>query len=158
MANTVRIAEMMEANGFKNVRFPSEYMGNRFEVVGEAKIGLQKMTTLVRAVDCLDQKAAEGVTREYLSMHNKKSSMLFGTFFLYCLVADKVEAEPMTAMLDKIAAETNKLSDNFRAGGGHLVVADMASNRIIAKRTSEGFVRYERKMVEIITQTMNKVE
>lgn len=142
----------MEANGFKNVRLSSEYEGIQFQIVGEAKIGLQKMTTVVRVVGALDADAAKRISDEYLQMHKKKSSYVFGTFFLYCLIADRMDAQPSEWLLEKVGRGTHGLKDSLGAGGGHMLIADASTGAILVMKTKEGQVRYERKMMEIIKQ------
>ncbi len=146
----------MEDNGFKNVKLSSEFDGVRFQVVGEAKIGLQKMPTVLRIIDILDDDAAKRTADEFLLLHKKKSSYVFGTFFLYCLISERMDRGPSEWLLRTVGEGSHGLKDNLGAGGGHLIIADASTGMVITMKTKEGPVRYERKMIEIISQAIGK--
>jgi len=145
-----KIAQMMESSGFKNVRMSSEYEGVQFQIVGEATIGLQKLTTIVRVVNALDDATAQRIAQEFLGLHEKKSSYVFGTFFLYCLITERMDEQPTSWLIETIGKGTHGLKDTLGAGGGHMIVADAASGNLTVMKTREGIVKYERRMVDIL--------
>ena len=147
-----KIAQLMEASGFKNVSMSSEYEGIQFQIVGEAKIGLQKMTTVVRVVDALDENAARRLADEFLQLHKRKSSYVFGTFFLYCLLTVRRDAQASELLLDTIYKGTHGIKDELGGGGGHFLIADQDTGWLFIIHTKEGVVKYERKMADVLLQ------
>jgi len=145
-----RIAKMMESRGFRNVRLSAEYEGVQFQIVADARIGLQKMTTVIRVVDELDGVSAERIADEFLRLHKVKSSYIFGTFFLYCLITERRYVRSSSWLLDAIHKGTHGSKDTYGAGGGHMIVADVASGGLWIKETKEGVTRFERRMIDIL--------
>jgi hypothetical protein len=152
MVDLLKIAQLMEASGFKNVRQSSEYEGVRFQIIGDAKIGLQKMTTVVRIIRDLDENSAKVIADEFLQIHKKKSSYVFGTFFLYCLIVERMEAQPSQWLLETVGKGAHGLKDTLGAGGGHMIVADESTGTILTMKTREGTVRFERRMVAVLSE------
>lgn len=148
-----RFAQIMESRGFKNVRMSSEYEGIQFHIVGSAKIGLQKMAILVRVISSLDAYSAERIEQEFLELHTKKSSYVFGTFFLYCLITERMDEQAASWLLDAAYRGTHGLKDTLGGGGGHMMIADARSRRLLVLRTDEGVTRDERRLVEILEET-----
>ncbi len=147
-----KVARMMEDNGFKNVNSPSEYEGILFQIVGEAKIGLQKMITVVRVVGALDENSAKRVADEFLQMHKRKSSYGSGNLFLYCLLTERKDAQASEWLLDTIYNGTHNPDHTVGAAGGRFLIADADSGWLYMNHTKEGVVKCERKMIEILLQ------
>lgn len=147
-----KIAQLMEASGFKNVTMSSEFGGIQFQVVGEAKIGLQKMPTLVRVVDVLDELAAKRVAEEFVQMHKKKHSYVFGTFFLYCLLSGKKDQQATDWLIDTLLKETHGIKDTLGGGGGHFLIADEDSGWGFILESKEGVVRFEKRMIDVLVK------
>lgn len=146
-----KIAQLMEANGFKRVSLSSEFEGIQFQIVGEAKIGLQKMTTLVRAVPVLDASASKRVVEEFTMMHRKRHSYIFGTFFLYCLLCGSRDQQATDWLIDTLHKETHSIKDTLGGGGGHLLIADEDTSWIFIL-SKEGVTRSERKMTSVLLE------
>jgi len=147
-----KIAQLMETSGFKNVSTSSEYEGILFQIVGEAKIGLQKMTTVVRVVGALDENAAKRVADEFLQLHKRKSSYASGNFFLYCLLTGRKDAQASEWLLDAIYNGTHNPDHTAGAAGGRFLIADADSGWLYMNDTKEGMVKYEKKMIEVLLQ------
>jgi hypothetical protein len=149
----VKVAHLMETNGFKKVTLSSEFEGILFQIVGEGTIGLQKMPVLVRLVPVLDEQTAERVSEEFIQMHKKKQSYLFGHFFLYCLLAGKVEQKAAEWLIDTIRREkTQSVKTSLGAGGGHFIMADEEAGRGFIMQSNEMDFTSDRKMVEILCE------
>lgn len=150
MVDLRRIVQMMESRGFRNVRMSADYEGVQFQIVADAKIGLQRMTTVVRVVDELDVVAAERIADEFLGLHKMRSSYVFGTFFLYCLITERKYMRSSSWLLDTVHNGTHGSKDTYGAGGGHMIVVDVASGGFSVKETKEGITRFERRMLDIL--------
>ena len=147
----VMIAHLMETNGFKKVTLSSEFEGVFFQIVGEGTIGLQKMPTLVRLVPVLDEQAAKRVSEEFIQIHKKKQSYLFGHFFLYCLLAGKVEQKAADWLIGTIRREkTHGVKTSLGAGGGHFLMADEDTGRGFIMESNEADFTSDRKMAGVL--------
>jgi hypothetical protein len=149
----VKVAHLMETNGFKKVTLSSEFEGILFQIVGEGTIGLQKMPTLVRVVSVLDEQMAKRVSEEFIQMHKKKQSYLFGNFFLYCLIAGRTEQKAADWLVDTIRWEkTYGIKTSLGAGGGHFLMADEETGRGFIMDSNEVDFTSDRKMAEILSE------
>ena len=146
----LKVAQLMETSGFKNVSTSSEYEGIPFQIVGEAKIGLQKMTTVVRVVGVLDESAAKRVADEFLQLHKRNSTHAIGNLFLYCLLTERKDEQASEWLLDTIYNGTHNPDHTVGAAGGRFLIADADSGWSYMNHTKEGMVKYEKKMIEVL--------
>lgn len=150
MVDLMRMAEAMEKNGFKNVKVSSEFGGFTFQIVGEGKIGLQKLTTLVRIVNQLDETNAMQMAEEYMALRKSMRSMWVGHFFFYVVIADQVRKESITGLAKGFANNKPGFSDELKGGGGTFLIVETVSKQMFPKRSKFGMTRYEAKMRDII--------
>jgi hypothetical protein len=149
----VKVAHLMETHGFKRVKLSSEFEGILFQIVGEGTIGLQKMPTLVRVVPVLDEQTAKRVSEEFIQMHKKKQSYLLGHFFLYCLLAGKMDQKAAGWLVNTLRWEkTHGAKASLGAGGGHFLMADEDTGRGFIMESNEVDFTSDRKMVEILRE------
>jgi len=141
----------METRGFKNVSTSSEYEGIPFQIVGEAKIGLQKMPTVVRVVGVLDESAAKRVADEFLQLQKRKSSHDIEEVFLYCLLTERKDEQASEWLLDTIYAGTHNPDHTVGAAGGRFLIADADSGWLYMNHTKEGVIKYEKKLIEVLS-------
>lgn len=148
----LKIAQLMEANGFRNVTTSSEFEGVQFQIVGTGSIGLQKMPVLIRTVSVLDESAARKVAEEFMRMHKKKQSYVFGKFFLYCLLTGRRNQEATDWLVDTLYMETHRLKATLGGGGGHFLMADEDSGWGYVMETKDIDLNYERKMANVLLE------
>ncbi len=147
-----KIAKLMEASVFRNVRAPSEYEGVLFDVVGEARVGLRKMTTVVRTVGGLDHEASRRIGEEFLRLHAKKISEPSGHPFLYCLLTERREKEASEWLLDAVYRGTHNPDHTEGASGGRFLVADAETGWAFMNETKRGVGKVEMALIGVLRE------
>jgi len=130
----VKMAELMEANGYKNVRLSGEHLGIPFQIVAEGKAALNKSTVLVRYIKDLDAVQAARIGDEFLDIDKQSRSVLWGKVFLYCLMADRVDVEPAAKLLNRLHDNEYRLT-NIGGGGGAMLIVEVTTGRMAAQKS-----------------------
>jgi hypothetical protein len=132
----VKMSELMQANGYKNVRLSAEHLGIPFQIVAQGKAGLNKLTVLVRYIKDLNEEEATKLEDEFLRIDKQSRKIVIGRVFLYCLMADKVEIETATKLLNRLYDYEHKLT-TIGTGGGAMIIVEVSTGRIASQNSTQ---------------------
>jgi len=132
----VKMSELMQANGYKNVSLSAEHLGIPFQIVAQGKAGLNKSTVLIRYINNLNEEEATKMEDEFLRIDKQSRKVVIGRVFLYCLMADKVDPETPTKLLSRLYDHEHKLT-TIGTGGGAMVIVEVSTGRIAAQNSTQ---------------------
>lgn len=124
------VMKIMEALGFSNVMSNAEFMGEKFQILGEGKAGLQKQKVLISSITALDADAALNLAEIMNKVDNKSRSLWIGKLFTYCIFVDKLDTNARALLFDRFIENRRKASNLAKGGGGGLVVVDMENKKV----------------------------
>ena len=125
MVDVVKIASLLEAQGFKNVRLTSEYLGSPFHIVAERG---GRFSLLVECLPRLDEREASRIASNFISL-DEKSKGYWGSFgyFTYCVIADVADGYAVSLLMTNAKDRISSTYPSFKKGGGDLVVVETNS-------------------------------
>jgi hypothetical protein len=91
--NKQDLIRLIEEKGWKNISQDSDYLGHRFDVIGERKYRLSMWHLLVDFVGNLDKENFEEVKKVFADTSKKSESWLWGECFLFCAIAERIETQ-----------------------------------------------------------------
>ncbi len=154
MIDLLKLSELMQQAGFKNVSLSTEFNGVQFSIVGEGKIGLQKLPVLIKVVERLGREEAQSIAKDFAALSGKLVSMWMGKFFLFCVVARSIDPEAVLWLYKTAGDEQEKAKGLTKEGGGNLIVADLETKTILPKSPRWNTIRFENKIRDVLMQIL----
>jgi len=152
-----RLSQLLSQAGWHDLGKRS-HVGIIFDLVGSRRFLFTKWNILVRRLQCLDRLGAEVVAREFEAITSKSKSLLWGSCFLLCIVAEQVDPALKQAIT----------SDDFgvfgvvrlRGGGGNVLIADIENKRVHGKVPTLPFDvhKFTKQAKDILSQTFTKTQ
>jgi hypothetical protein len=147
MIDQIKMTQMMEAAGFKNVQLSGEFKGFQFQIVAEGRYGVTNLPVLVRLVNKLDESNATEIANEYAALRKHPFISLKSPAFLYVVVAGELDGASQEIYAFRIAGGWDKmqLSDHNASA---LLIADSVSREVYPQRSSDKSVAKMREIIE----------
>jgi len=150
--DTIKIVEMMESAGFKNVQLSSEFKGSQFQITAEGRVGIQKLMILVKVIDILNEQNATAMAKEYSEIRKHSLFAFTAPAFLYVVIAGDVDGDSKRDFALRIAGGISKMDYIGKYNNSLLMIADTVSRDVYPKNSH---CRDAAKIKEIILQQFN---
>jgi hypothetical protein len=102
--------------------------GIDFELVGYRRFFFTKWRVLVRRLEHFDRPSAEAISRDFETLSSKSKSWWWGSCFLLCIVADRVESDLERAIRSDGFGVFGLL--RLKGGGGRILIADLERKQV----------------------------
>jgi hypothetical protein len=93
MVNKQDLINLIQEKGWKKIRQDSDYLGHRFHVVGERRLALANWHILFAFAENLDKENVEELKKTFVDVSKKSKSWFFGKWFLFYVVADRIDLQ-----------------------------------------------------------------
>ncbi len=155
MADILKIASLLEAQGFKNVKLTSEYLGSPFGIVAERG---GRFSLLVECLPGLDAREANRIAYDFISL-DEKSRGYWGNFdyFTYCVIADVADGYAVSLLMRSANDRISATYPTFKKGGGDLMVVETSSG-IVERCPSFHYLQRELafRKLRVLVQELGK--
>jgi len=125
------LIKSIEGKGWKKIRQDSEQFEHHFDIIGERWFTLTKWFVLVKFTKKLTKENILQFQNDFKDISKKSKSWIWGKCFLYCIVADNIDA----SIVNDIEKDSFGLWGVLRmkGGGGNIFLVDSNRKKIYGK-------------------------
>lgn len=128
MVDLIKTASLLEAHGFKDVKFNPEFLGSPFNVIASRG---GRYTLLIEHSQRLDFRESDRIANDFIRIDDD-SKGYWGRFdyFTYCVLTEAAEGDAASSLLGRVNYRIRATYPTFKKGGGDLILVETSTGNV----------------------------